>query len=190
MNRRLLLPAISPAIVLSLLTLPLSAQDWPQWRGPNRDGALASFREPSPWPEPREGVPPLIRIARVGDYRTHSIGRFAGGQFYGDELFDPKSDGVGHGTVVLHRVDDRGHHLGSTVRTKVPYELTEEQLSVLLAELPQWSYADIAIRPFRVELAGVIHELVDQSEDHGAPRVGLYPQDLMFTPPWDGSYST
>jgi outer membrane protein assembly factor BamB len=27
-----------------------AAQDWPQWRGPNRDGA-ASFREPSAWPE-------------------------------------------------------------------------------------------------------------------------------------------
>jgi outer membrane protein assembly factor BamB len=28
-----------------------AAQDWPQWRGPNRDGALASFREPAAWPE-------------------------------------------------------------------------------------------------------------------------------------------
>jgi outer membrane protein assembly factor BamB len=51
-NRRRLLSAERLAIVLSvLLTLPLSAQDWPQWRGPNRDGAVASFREPSPWPE-------------------------------------------------------------------------------------------------------------------------------------------
>jgi outer membrane protein assembly factor BamB len=32
-------------------TAALSAQDWPQWRGPNRDGAVASFREPSSWPE-------------------------------------------------------------------------------------------------------------------------------------------
>ncbi len=34
-----------------VLTAQISAQDWPQWRGPNRDGAVASFREPSPWPE-------------------------------------------------------------------------------------------------------------------------------------------
>jgi outer membrane protein assembly factor BamB len=27
------------------------AQDWPQWRGPNRDGAVASFTEPPAWPE-------------------------------------------------------------------------------------------------------------------------------------------
>jgi outer membrane protein assembly factor BamB len=25
--------------------------DWPQWRGPNRDGAVASFVEPKAWPE-------------------------------------------------------------------------------------------------------------------------------------------
>lgn len=30
---------------------PLAAQDWPQWRGPNRDGAVASFTEPAAWPE-------------------------------------------------------------------------------------------------------------------------------------------
>jgi len=28
-----------------------AALDWPQWRGPSRDGALASFTEPKAWPE-------------------------------------------------------------------------------------------------------------------------------------------
>ena len=27
------------------------AQEWPQWRGPERDGAVSSFREPSAWPD-------------------------------------------------------------------------------------------------------------------------------------------
>lgn len=29
----------------------LFAQDWPQWRGPRRDGAVTGFKEPSSWPE-------------------------------------------------------------------------------------------------------------------------------------------
>jgi outer membrane protein assembly factor BamB len=41
--------------VLTILTLvlvtPLLAQDLTQWRGPNRDGAAASFTEPRTWPE-------------------------------------------------------------------------------------------------------------------------------------------
>src|ERR1700731_936462 len=46
--------------VLSLLLLTGSAylfccgtalaQDWPQWRGPGRDGTVASFRAPAEWP--------------------------------------------------------------------------------------------------------------------------------------------
>ena len=27
------------------------AADWPQWRGINRDGAVAAFREPATWPD-------------------------------------------------------------------------------------------------------------------------------------------
>lgn len=30
---------------------PAIAQDWPQWRGPARDGAAAGFAEPQAWPE-------------------------------------------------------------------------------------------------------------------------------------------
>ena len=44
------------ALILALAGLSgvVSAQnalDWPQWRGPNRDGSLASFAEPKSWPE-------------------------------------------------------------------------------------------------------------------------------------------
>jgi outer membrane protein assembly factor BamB len=29
----------------------VSGQEWPQWRGPNRDGILPSFKEPQTWPD-------------------------------------------------------------------------------------------------------------------------------------------
>ena len=39
-------------LVAGLATAPgAAAQDWPQWRGPNRDGAAASFSTPASWPE-------------------------------------------------------------------------------------------------------------------------------------------
>jgi len=47
--------AASALLVSAVLAGRLSAQtrltDWPQWRGPNRDGAIASFTEPNPWPD-------------------------------------------------------------------------------------------------------------------------------------------
>ena len=30
---------------------PAAGQDWPQWRGPNRDGAVTSFSQPASWPD-------------------------------------------------------------------------------------------------------------------------------------------
>lgn len=43
-------------VVLSIGSTPTvpaqqPAPDWPQWRGPNRDGAATGFREPAAWPE-------------------------------------------------------------------------------------------------------------------------------------------
>ena len=42
--------ALLPVVVV-LMVSQGAAQDWPQWRGTNRDGAIASFKEPSSWPE-------------------------------------------------------------------------------------------------------------------------------------------
>ncbi len=39
------------SVLSALLAAPLSAQDWTQWRGPNRDGVVAGLRLPEPLPE-------------------------------------------------------------------------------------------------------------------------------------------
>jgi outer membrane protein assembly factor BamB len=39
--------------VVALLVVgfaPVAAQDWPQWRGPARDGLIRAFKEPAAWP--------------------------------------------------------------------------------------------------------------------------------------------
>lgn len=36
---------------LCFLSRLADARDWPQWRGPNRDGSVVSFREPAAWPD-------------------------------------------------------------------------------------------------------------------------------------------
>ncbi len=36
---------------LGIVSAQNRSSDWPQWRGPNRDGAVASFTEPKPWPD-------------------------------------------------------------------------------------------------------------------------------------------
>ena len=42
---------ISAALGLAIAaTIAVNAQDWPQWRGPGRDGAVAQFTEPASWP--------------------------------------------------------------------------------------------------------------------------------------------
>jgi len=53
-----------------------SAQDWPQWRGPNRDGVLAGFSEPKSWPEK------LTPIWKVSVGVGHSSPVVAGGQVF------------------------------------------------------------------------------------------------------------
>ena len=47
--------ALTGVVILTALAASVFAQqraaDWPQWRGPNRDGAVAAFTAPASWPE-------------------------------------------------------------------------------------------------------------------------------------------
>ena len=62
-------------------------------------------------------------------------------------------------------------------------------LAKLLRSLPRRSYTDIAVRPFRVTVDGVLFGLLT-GEDDGEAWAELYPDHLGFGEPWDGTYDT
>ena len=43
--------AVLVGCALMLAAGRVSAQDWPQWRGPNRDNKVVGFNEPKEWPK-------------------------------------------------------------------------------------------------------------------------------------------
>ncbi len=45
------LVSFSSSLVLLLTALGAPAQDWPQWRGPNRDDKVPGFMLPKSWPQ-------------------------------------------------------------------------------------------------------------------------------------------
>ena len=44
-------PSLSLPLALAVIAISVPAEDWPQWRGPHRDGVAAAFPEPKAWPE-------------------------------------------------------------------------------------------------------------------------------------------
>src|SRR5512143_2210015 len=55
-------PGFAVAAILLVSQLPASAQDWNQWRGPNRDGVAPAFTAPKAWPA---SLTPVWKV-RVG----------------------------------------------------------------------------------------------------------------------------
>ena len=43
--------AAAALLIAASAGAPTAAQDWPQWRGPRRDGSAAAFKTPKQWPE-------------------------------------------------------------------------------------------------------------------------------------------
>jgi outer membrane protein assembly factor BamB len=51
MKKANLLKAILLSCVILIITNCVFAQDWPQWRGPNRDDKVTGFKAPKEWPK-------------------------------------------------------------------------------------------------------------------------------------------
>ncbi|GAB3141932.1 hypothetical protein GCM10027290_15460 [Micromonospora sonneratiae] len=151
-------------------------------------------------------VPDLIPIMHEPGYHTDQIGRYADGQFFGC-VTAAFREGVGGGDdwpehkrwyAVLHRFDHDGHYRGSEIwyagttaqGERDVVDRAEQKLATWLAELPQPTFGDIAVRLFSVEVDGIVFGLVDESDDEYGEHVELYPNELGFNPPWDGEYDT
>src|SRR5437867_2503683 len=71
--------------LLSLFALPLHAGDWPQWRGPHRDGVSTEKGLLQEWP--KAGPPLLWQVADLGaGYSTPAV--------VGDRLYLLGNDGL------------------------------------------------------------------------------------------------
>lgn len=160
-------------------------------------------------------VPEVIPIRYEPDYRTDTIGRSAHGQFLASITWAFRQ-GVGlpgdwprHKRLyaVLHRFDQDGHHLDSDIwfagtwaeKQQHPPDQdpvvarARSKMAELLGSLVELEYGDIAIRPFQLNVDGVIFGLIvhgEHEDEDGWARAQLLPDDLVFYEPWDGSYDT
>lgn len=160
-------------------------------------------------------VPDVIPISHEPDYRTSTIGRWQGGQFFAsvtaafpEGWSDWSSDdwqAEKRWCAVLHQFDEAGGHLDSRIQftgttadgERKAITAAEQLLSEWLDALPERQYRDIAIAPFAVRFEGALFGLVleEEEQDEDAGGVGgvgaeLHPDGLGFYPPWDGCYDT
>ncbi|MFJ6384376.1 hypothetical protein ACIQI7_30765 [Kitasatospora sp. NPDC092039] len=165
-------------------------------------------------------APDVVPISHRPDYRTDTIGRWQGGQFFASAV----CLGVGRYYAVLHRFDDAGRHLDSRIRPAGDAVEAKRLLAEELDALPGREYRDIAIAPFAVHVDGELFGLVredyepddeDESDDEGEQddegeeaekdreieedeeaedderiHFELYPDGLGFDAPWCGCYDT
>ncbi|MFG3526695.1 hypothetical protein ACGF8B_08120 [Streptomyces sp. NPDC047917] len=168
-------------------------------------------------------VPEIIPIAHEPGYRTDTVGRYADGQFLASVTYAfPQGYTIGDGWeehkrlyTVLHRFDHEGRHLDSDIGYAGTYAeqqhpagdgsvmaRAEARLAALLDGLPERDYGDIAIRPFRLTVDGVLFGLIvehhdgESADEEGGDGEGeddwaeLHPDQLGFYAPWDGQYDT
>ncbi|MGI5191096.1 hypothetical protein ACQEVI_23350 [Promicromonospora sp. CA-289599] len=163
-------------------------------------------------------VPDVIPIAYEPGYRTDTIGRYDGGQFFASVTYAfrtgyTRRDGPWEDHkllfVVLHTFEVDGNHRDSDIwcagtQRQVmqvasgphghdPRAKADARLAKLLDELPGREYTNIAIRPFQVTFDDVLFGLVvERHSEDGAEDdwAELYPDTLGFHEPWNGEYDT
>ncbi len=95
--------------LLTLCSTVLAAADWPQWRGPNRDGAMPAASEPKAWPAQ------LNRKWKIQTGIGHSSPILAAGAIY---LFSRQQ-----GNETLEKIDPKQGKVLWTQQYPAPYQM-------------------------------------------------------------------
>jgi formate hydrogenlyase regulatory protein HycA len=152
-------------------------------------------------------IPKLIPIAYEPNFYTRYVGRFGKGRqfmaFVVATLSKRKvKDPAKHKRwyAVLHTFDARGIHLGTehwfagttAEGEKEVCERAQKKRLEMLEKLEPYELCNIKVKLFSTEIDGQLFGLVDSSEPEEGfeDRVTLWPNDFLFTAPWNGVYST
>ncbi len=151
-------------------------------------------------------IPETITIERVEDYWTHDIGRHdSGNQFmafivailpipYGSNWAEHK-----RWYAVLHTFDEQGNHVQTQANfmgvtadgENAVVDKARAKRDEVLGGLRDIQYCDVAIKLFSVTIDGAVFGLVDVTEPEDEHElVELMPNQLVFYPPWDGTFDT
>jgi hypothetical protein len=150
-------------------------------------------------------LPRTIKIRREKGYHTHYIGRCSDGtQFmaFVVGVLPKAKKAVGRNGnllwyAVLHLFDSQGQHLKTQSAFLGAKAFANELVDVdatlneVVRRLGSVRYSDVEIGLFSVQIDGHKFGLVDASiPKEGYQRIDLLPNQLVFFPPWDGTYST
>ena len=150
-------------------------------------------------------IPKKIKIKRIPDYFTKTIGSYADGQFMAMLTATlptpiPKDwEKQKRWYSVLHTFTKDGRHK----KTDAWFAGTEsegyEEVAIrarkkrdeMVASLEGHKFCDVEIELFSVQIDGFTFGLVDASKpDEDYESVHLLPNDFAFFEPWDGEFDT
>lgn len=141
------------------------------------------------------------------DYRFEDVGHFGDGRQYmafGTRAFPLNtfhSREVKRWIAVIHLFDSDGNHLKTESRlvgfgTDEPdiFERIDEVFENLLSDYgtKDAQLGDICIKPFSIVIDDIFYGFIyKKDEEHNRERITLWPNDVVFHPPWDdGLYDT
>lgn len=148
-------------------------------------------------------IPSKIKIKRIPDYYTKTIGKYDQGQFMALitatlPIPIPKNwEKQKRWYAVLHTFTAEGRHLkteaifvgtesdGENVFMPSARKIRDEMVS----GLKNYKFCDVEVELFSVQIDGFNFGLVDASNpEDNYESVHLLPNDFAFFKPWDGSF--